>query len=92
MISPPDWEKYQNLFTDSYAADGPLTFLKYFSVEKAHINCASLTLPPALSIRLSGLPEAGLGMQNMVSDLLLGLIFGPYEGHITDDEEATKSG
>ena len=37
-------------------------------------------------------PEAGLGMPNMVSDLLLGLHFGPYEGHITDDEEATKSG
>lgn len=92
MISPPDWEKCQNFFIDSCAADGPLTFLKHSAVEKANVNCASLTLPAGLSIRLSGLPEAGLGMWNMVSDLLLGLHFGPYEGRITDDEEAAKSG
>ena len=37
------------------------------------------------------IPEAGLGVWNEVSDLPLGLHFGPYEGQITDDEEAANS-
>ena len=48
--------------------------------------------PTGLSIRLSGIPDAGLGVWNEASDLQLGLHFGPYEGQITDDEEAAKCG
>ena len=61
-------------------------------MEKGHANRSALTLPPGLSIRLSGIPEAGLGVWNEASDLPLGLHFGPYEGQITDDEEAANSG
>ena len=61
-------------------------------MEKGHANRSALTLPPGLSIRLSGIPEAGLGVWNEASDLPLGLHFGPYEGQITDDEEASHSG
>ena len=61
-------------------------------MEKGHANRSALTLPPGLSIRLSGIPDAGLGVWNEASDLTLGLHFGPYEGQITEDEEAAKSG
>ncbi|KAM9769030.1 histone-lysine N-methyltransferase PRDM9-like [Dama dama] len=85
-------EECQNFFIDSCAAHGPPTFVKDCAVEKGHANRSALTLPPGLSIRLSGIPDAGLGVWNEASDLPLGLHFGPYEGQITDDEEAAKSG
>uniref|UniRef100_A0A8C6FW23 Histone-lysine N-methyltransferase PRDM9 n=1 Tax=Moschus moschiferus TaxID=68415 RepID=A0A8C6FW23_MOSMO len=85
-------EECQNFFIDSCAAHGPPTFVKDCAVENGHANRSALTLPPGLSIRLSGIPEAGLGVWNEASDLPLGLHFGPYEGQITDDEEAANSG
>ncbi|KAF4008267.1 hypothetical protein G4228_019957 [Cervus hanglu yarkandensis] len=85
-------EECQNFFIDSCAAHGPPTFVKDCAVEKGHANRSALTLPPGLSIRLSGIPDAGLGVWNEASDLPLGLHFGPYEGQITDDEEAANSG
>ncbi|KAB0338180.1 hypothetical protein FD754_024764 [Muntiacus muntjak] len=85
-------EECQNFFIDSCAAHGPPTFVKDCAVEKGHANRSTLTLPPGLSIRLSGIPDAGLGVWNEASDLPLGLHFGPYEGQITDDEEAANSG
>ncbi|XP_068820523.1 LOW QUALITY PROTEIN: histone-lysine N-methyltransferase PRDM9-like [Capricornis sumatraensis] len=85
-------EECQNFFIDSCAAHGPPTFVKDCAVEKGHANRSALTLPPGLSIRLSGIPEAGLGVWNEASDLPVGLHFGPYEGQITDDEEAANSG
>ncbi|KAF4008243.1 hypothetical protein G4228_019923 [Cervus hanglu yarkandensis] len=87
-----DCEECQNFFIDSCAAHGPPTFVKDCAVEKGHANRSALTLPPGLSMRLSGIPDAGLGVWNEASDLPLGLHFGPYEGQITDDEEAAKSG
>ncbi|XP_065783041.1 histone-lysine N-methyltransferase PRDM9-like [Muntiacus reevesi] len=85
-------EECQNFFIDSCAAHGPPTFVKDCAVEKGHANRSVLTLPPGLSIRLSGIPDAGLGVWNEASDLPLGLHFGLYEGQITDDEEAANSG
>ncbi|ELR54538.1 Histone-lysine N-methyltransferase PRDM9, partial [Bos mutus] len=85
-------EECQNFFIDSCAAHGPPIFVKDCAVEKGHANRSALTLPPGLSIRESSIPEAGLGVWNEVSDLPLGLHFGPYEGQITDDEEAANSG
>ncbi|KAF6072962.1 hypothetical protein HJG60_015508 [Phyllostomus discolor] len=57
-----------------------------------HPNRSALTLPPGLRIGLSGIPEAGLGVWNEASDLPVGLCFGPFEGQITQDEEASESG
>ncbi|XP_004436473.1 PREDICTED: probable histone-lysine N-methyltransferase PRDM7 [Ceratotherium simum simum] len=85
-------EKCQNFFIDSCAAHGPPTFVKDSAVDKGHPNRSALTLPPGLRIRPSGIPEAGLGVWNEASDLPLGLHFGPYEGQITEDEEAANSG
>ncbi|XP_060979411.1 histone-lysine N-methyltransferase PRDM9-like [Dama dama] len=85
-------EECQNFFIESCAAHGPPTFVKDCAVEKGHANRSAFTLPPGLSIRLSGIPDAGLGVWNEASDLPLGLHFGPYEGQITDGEESTNSG
>ncbi|CAM9530710.1 unnamed protein product, partial [Rangifer tarandus platyrhynchus] len=84
-------EQCQNFFIDSCAAHGPPAFVKDCAVPKGHADRSVLTLPPGLSIRLSGITDAGLGVWNEASDLPLGLHFGPYEGQITDDEEAANS-
>ncbi|XP_045843972.1 histone-lysine N-methyltransferase PRDM7, partial [Meles meles] len=85
-------EKCQNFFIDSCAIHGPPTFVKDSAVAKGQPNRSALTLPPGLRIRPSGIPQAGLGVWNEASDLPLGLHFGPYEGQITEDEEAANSG
>ncbi|XP_066120961.1 histone-lysine N-methyltransferase PRDM7-like [Saccopteryx bilineata] len=85
-------EKCQNYFIDSCDVHGPPTFVKDSAVDKGHQNHAALTLPPGLRIRASGIPEAGLGVWNEASALPVGLHFGPYEGQITEDEEAGKNG
>lgn len=90
--SLPDCEMCQNFFIDSCAAHGPPTFIKDSAVEKGHPNRSALSLPPGLRIGPSGIPQAGLGVWNEASDLPLGLHFGPYEGRITQDEEAANNG
>ncbi|XP_066132954.1 histone-lysine N-methyltransferase PRDM9-like [Saccopteryx bilineata] len=85
-------EKCQNFFIDSCDVHGPPTFVKDSAVDKGHPNHAVLTLPPGLRIRASGIPEAGLGVWNEASTLPVGLHFGPYQGQITEDEEAGNNG
>ncbi|XP_062067955.1 histone-lysine N-methyltransferase PRDM9-like, partial [Lepus europaeus] len=85
-------EKCQNFFLDSCAVHGPPVFIKDSAVDKGHPNRSVLSLPPGLRIGPSGIPEAGLGVWNEASDLPLGLHFGPYEGQITEEEEAANSG
>ncbi|OWK08918.1 hypothetical protein Celaphus_00015300, partial [Cervus elaphus hippelaphus] len=68
-------EKCQN-FIDSCAVHGLPTFINDSAVEKVHANHSALSLPSGLSMRPSGIPEAGLGVWNEVSDLPLGLHFG----------------
>ncbi|XP_053526959.1 histone-lysine N-methyltransferase PRDM9-like [Artibeus jamaicensis] len=84
-------EKCQNFFINSCAVHGPPTFIKDSAVDKGHPHRSALTLPPGLRIGPSCIPEAGLGVWNEAADLPVGLHFGPYEGHITEDEEAAKS-
>uniref|UniRef100_A0A2K5JMA4 SET domain-containing protein n=1 Tax=Colobus angolensis palliatus TaxID=336983 RepID=A0A2K5JMA4_COLAP len=83
-------EMCQNFFIDSCAAHGPPTFVKDSAVNEQHPNRSALSLPPGLRIGPSGIPQAGLGVWNEASDLPLGLLFGPYEGRIT--EEAANNG
>ncbi|KAF6121227.1 PR/SET domain 9 [Phyllostomus discolor] len=84
-------EKCQNFFLNSCAVHGPPTFVKDTAVDKGHPHRSALTLPPGLRIGPSGIPEAGLGVWNEAADLPVGLHFGPYEGHITEDDKAAKS-
>ncbi|XP_053524268.1 histone-lysine N-methyltransferase PRDM9-like [Artibeus jamaicensis] len=69
----------------------PPAFVKDTAVDEGHPHRSALTLPPGLRIGPSGIPEAGLGVWNEAADLPVDLHFGPYEGHITEDEEAAKS-
>ncbi|XP_021077190.1 histone-lysine N-methyltransferase PRDM9 [Mus pahari] len=85
-------EKCQNFFIDSCPNHGPPLFVKDSVVDRGHPNHSVLSLPPGLRISPSGIPEAGLGVWNEASDLPVGLHFGPYEGQITEDEEAANSG
>ncbi|XP_036925467.1 histone-lysine N-methyltransferase PRDM9-like, partial [Sturnira hondurensis] len=87
----PDCEKCQNFFIESCAVHGSPTFVKNCAADKGHPHRSALTLPPGLRIGPSCIPEAGLGVWNQAADLPVGLHFGPYEGHITEDEEAAKS-
>ena len=75
LLSPPDCEKCQN-FIDSCAVHELPTFVNDSAVEKVHANRLALSLPSGLSIRPSGIPEAGLGVWKEVSNLMLGLHFG----------------
>ncbi|XP_036904646.1 probable histone-lysine N-methyltransferase PRDM7 [Sturnira hondurensis] len=84
-------EKCQNFFINSCAVHGSPTFVQDSAVDKGHPHRSALTLPPGLRIGPSSIPEAGLGVWNEAGDLPMGLHFGPYEGHITEDEEAAKS-
>ncbi|XP_035873609.1 histone-lysine N-methyltransferase PRDM9-like isoform X3 [Phyllostomus discolor] len=84
-------EKCQNFFINSCAVHGPPTFVKDSAVDKGHPHHSAPTVPPGLRIGPSSIPEAGLGVWNEAADLPVGLHFGPYEGHITEDEEAAKS-
>ncbi|XP_036907013.1 histone-lysine N-methyltransferase PRDM9-like isoform X2 [Sturnira hondurensis] len=84
-------EKCQNFFINSCAMHGSPTFVQDSAVDKGHPHRSALTLPPGLRIGPSSIPEAGLGVWNQAADLPMGLHFGPYEGHITEDEEAAKS-
>ncbi|XP_071076543.1 histone-lysine N-methyltransferase PRDM9-like [Desmodus rotundus] len=85
-------EKCQHFFIDSCPVHGPPTFIKDTAVDKGHPNRSALTLPPGLRIGPSGIPHAGLGVWNEASDLPVGLCFGPFEGQVTQDEEASRSG
>lgn len=87
-----DCEKCQNFFIDNCPNHGPPLFVKDSVVDRGHPNHSVLSLPPGLRIGPSGIPEAGLGVWNEASDLPVGLHFGPYEGQITEDEEAANSG
>lgn len=67
-------------------------FVSDRAVAKGHSNRSVLTLPPGLKIGPSGIPNAGLGVWNEASDIPVGLHFGPYEGQMTDDEDAANNG
>ncbi|XP_058515618.1 histone-lysine N-methyltransferase PRDM9-like [Ochotona princeps] len=85
-------EMCQNFFIESCAVHGSPTFVKDNPVGKGHPHRSVLSLPSGLRIGPSGIPEAGLGVWNETTDLPLGLHFGPYEGQVTEEEEATNSG
>ncbi|XP_058515270.1 histone-lysine N-methyltransferase PRDM7-like [Ochotona princeps] len=88
----PYCEKCQICFAKICAAHGPPVFLKDNPVDKGHPSHTLLSVPPGLRIGPSSIPEAGLGVFNEASDLLLGLHFGPFEGKITEVEEEADSG
>uniref|UniRef100_A0ACB8FT38 Uncharacterized protein n=1 Tax=Sphaerodactylus townsendi TaxID=933632 RepID=A0ACB8FT38_9SAUR len=79
-------------FTDECSVHGPPVFIKDAAAEIGLEKRAALTLPPGLRIGPSGIPNAGLGVWNEGEVLLAGTHFGPYEGEMTEEEEAANSG
>lgn len=59
---------------------------------KGTSNRAVLSLPTGLRIGPSSIRGAGLGVWTETSSLPLDLHFGPYEGEVTEEEEAGHSG
>ncbi|KAM4875941.1 histone-lysine N-methyltransferase PRDM9-like [Thomomys bottae] len=97
-VSEPQDDDYlycelcQNFFINSCTVHGLPIFVKDNVVDKKHYDRSVLSLPPGLRIQQSSIPEAGLGVWNEERDLPVGLHFGPYEGQITEDEDAANSG
>ncbi|XP_077192826.1 histone-lysine N-methyltransferase PRDM9 isoform X2 [Paroedura picta] len=79
-------------FIDECSVHGPPVFIKDAAAEVGLENRAALTLPSGLRIGPSGIPNAGLGVWNEGEVLPKGIHFGPYEGKITEEEEAANSG
>ncbi|XP_004648858.1 probable histone-lysine N-methyltransferase PRDM7, partial [Octodon degus] len=84
-------EKCKTNFIDSCPTHGPPTFMKDSVVDVGLEDRAMLTLPPGLKIGPSNIPGTGLGVWNGNSTLPVDVHFGPYEGQITEDEEAGHS-
>uniref|UniRef100_A0A670IM36 PR/SET domain 7 n=1 Tax=Podarcis muralis TaxID=64176 RepID=A0A670IM36_PODMU len=79
-------------FIDECSVHGSPVFIKDTAVEIGLEERATLTLPPGLRIGPSGIPKAGFGVWNEGEILPPGIHFGPYEGKITEEEEAANSG
>ncbi|XP_039368690.1 histone-lysine N-methyltransferase PRDM9-like isoform X2 [Mauremys reevesii] len=79
-------------FIDECSVHGPPTFIKDPIVETGQERRAALTLPPGMRIGLSSIPQAGLGVWNEADTLPIGVHFGPYDGRITEEEEAAHNG
>ncbi|XP_030069220.1 histone-lysine N-methyltransferase PRDM9 [Microcaecilia unicolor] len=85
-------EECQELFVEECSVHGPPMFVKDTAVEPGSSNRSALTLPLGMRIRPSNIPQAGLGVWNEATTLPKGVHFGPYEGIITDEDEAANSG
>ncbi|XP_044857576.1 histone-lysine N-methyltransferase PRDM9-like isoform X1 [Mauremys mutica] len=79
-------------FIDECSVHGPPAFIKDPIVETGQERRAALTLPPGMRIGLSSIPQAGLGVWNEADTLPIGVHFGPYDGRITEEEEAAHNG
>ncbi|KAJ8389742.1 hypothetical protein AAFF_G00114480 [Aldrovandia affinis] len=85
-------EECNSFFIDECEVHGPPTFISDSPAPLGAPSRAQLTLPLGLEVRASGIPGAGLGVFNRDQRLPVGVHFGPYEGELTDKDEATGSG
>ncbi|KAJ8349168.1 hypothetical protein AAFF_G00185930, partial [Aldrovandia affinis] len=87
-----DCEECDSFFTDECEVHGPPIFISDSPAPLGAPSRARLTLPLGLEVRVSGIPGAGLGVFNRDQRLPVGVHFGPYEGELTDEDEAIDSG
>uniref|UniRef100_A0A6J0US76 Uncharacterized protein isoform X1 n=3 Tax=Pogona vitticeps TaxID=103695 RepID=A0A6J0US76_9SAUR len=85
-------EHCQVFFTDECSVHGAPVFIEDSAAEIGLEKRAWLTLPPGLRIGPSSIPRAGLGVWNEGKILSPGIHFGPYEGEMTEEDEAANSG
>ncbi|KAJ8355146.1 hypothetical protein AAFF_G00090620 [Aldrovandia affinis] len=87
-----DCEECDSFFIDECEVHGPPIFISDSPAPLGGPSRARLTLPLGLEVRVSGIPGAGLGVFNRDQRLPVGVHFGPYEGELTDEDEAIDSG
>ncbi|XP_072570007.1 uncharacterized protein [Paramormyrops kingsleyae] len=85
-------EDCQSSFTEQCEVHGPPVFISDSSAVMGVPGRALLTLPPGLEVRSSSIPGAGQGVFNQGQTVPRGVHYGPYEGEVTDREQAIDSG
>ncbi|XP_038625928.1 histone-lysine N-methyltransferase PRDM9-like [Tachyglossus aculeatus] len=85
-------EMCQTFFLEKCLLHGSPVFVRDFAVQKWQPNRSNITLPPGMQIKVSGIPNAGLGVWNQATSLPRGLHFGPYTGIRTKDKKKSHSG
>ncbi|MGH0176372.1 UNVERIFIED_CONTAM: hypothetical protein FKN15_072688 [Acipenser sinensis] len=85
-------EDCQTFFIDVCGLHGPALFIADTAAEVGLAHRARLTTPQGMSIRVSKIPNAGLGAWNERGVIPRGAHFGPYQGGVTREEEAVLSG
>uniref|UniRef100_A0A8C7MW54 SET domain-containing protein n=1 Tax=Oncorhynchus kisutch TaxID=8019 RepID=A0A8C7MW54_ONCKI len=85
-------EDCKSFFMEECGVHGPPLFVPDIPAPLGTSDRARLTLPSGLEIRTSSIPEAGLGVFNHGNTVPAGAHYGPYEGEITDKEQAMESG
>ena len=87
-----DCEDCESFYIDECGVHGPPNFIPDTPAPVGVPDRARLTLPPGLVVRESNIPNAGLGVFNHGQTVPRGAHFGPYEGEVTDRDEAIESG
>ena len=82
----------KDFFLEECVVHGAPEFRADTQVAMGVPNRAKLTLPAGLEIRESLIPGAGLGVFICEKFLDKGIHFGPYEGDMTDKDNAAESG
>ncbi|XP_062376275.1 histone-lysine N-methyltransferase PRDM9 [Sardina pilchardus] len=85
-------EDCESFYIDECGVHGPPNLIPDTPAPVGVPDRARLTLPPGLEVRTSNIPHAGLGVFNQGQAVPTGAHFGPYEGEVTDKDEAIESG
>ncbi|KAM9413025.1 uncharacterized protein ACWYII_025063 isoform 2-T2 [Salvelinus alpinus] len=85
-------EDCKSFFMEECEVHGPPLFIPDIPAPLGTSDRARLTLPSGLEIRTSSIPEAGLGVFNQGNTVPAGAHYGPYEGELTDKDQAMESG
>ncbi|XP_060708568.1 histone-lysine N-methyltransferase PRDM9-like [Hemiscyllium ocellatum] len=85
-------EDCKRFFIEECPVHGPPVFIKDTAVELNQPDRARLTLPEGLSIAISKIQKAGLGVWNEGKAIPKGVHYGPYEGVTSTEESAAVSG
>uniref|UniRef100_A0A3B4E971 PR domain zinc finger protein 1 n=1 Tax=Pygocentrus nattereri TaxID=42514 RepID=A0A3B4E971_PYGNA len=84
-------EECRSFFTDECEVHGPAVFIPDTPVPVGVADRARQTLPDCLEIRRCGITGSDLGVFNQRETISVGTHFGPYEGDLTDKEDAMNS-
>lgn len=92
LTSLTDCDKCKSSFKTQCEVHGPPVFALDSSTPMGTLQRALLTLPAGLVVGRSRVKEGSLGIFNQGQVVPVGIHFGPYDGEVTSEEEALKSG